>query len=104
MHTDHFLNANPNITMVFLTPHPKTGGADKLEEEYHALDDSVLGGHNKKWLYWCCPEDVKFKSKAKIFTIEDMIIDTLTTESIGMISPIADYERHTLKAFRQSFA
>lgn len=77
------------ITMVFLTP---PGDSHRFTEEYDALDVPVLAAHRKAWLRWAGAEDDQQHIVA-------LLRQLLHQESEAEISPIADYLRHTIKAF-----
>jgi PD-(D/E)XK nuclease superfamily len=77
------------ITMVFLTP---PGESSRLVDEYNALDVQLLASHRKAWLRWAGPDDQHHHIVA-------LLRHLLRQETEAEISPIADYLRHTIKAF-----
>ena len=77
------------ITMVFLTP---PGDSSRLTAEYAGLDLETLSGHRKAWLRWAGTGEEKHH-------VVGLLRDLLRQESEAAIAPIADYLRHTLKAF-----
>ena len=84
-------NRKNKITMVFLTPEPKT---KKLKEEYCGLKQLPETAENpdidnKKWLHWTGTESIHTMIRN----------DILKKEAEGEISPINEYTKHTLKAF-----
>ena len=82
-------NKNANITVVFIVP---SVSSESLREEYDLVvinqsqDEKVM-------LYWQNSEMGENKS------IQGIIRNILTKESVGKMSPINDYVQHTLKAF-----
>jgi len=77
------------ITMVFLTP---PAASSRFDEEYNALDTQLLESHHKAWLRWAGAEDDRQHIVA-------LLRQLLHQETEARISPIADYIRHTIKAF-----
>lgn len=77
------------ITMIFLTP---PGNSNRLREEYDLLDSVTLGAHRKAWLRWSGTDDQQHHIVA-------LLRDILQQESAAEIAPIAEYVRHTIKAF-----
>lgn len=77
------------ITMVFLTP---PADSTRFSEEYNALDAQLLASHRKAWLRWAGSEDDHQHIVA-------LLRHLLHQETEAEISPIADYLRHTIKAF-----
>ena len=77
------------ITMVFLTP---PADSTRFVEEYNALDAQVLASHRKAWLRWAGSEDDHQHIVA-------LLRHLLHQETEVEISPIAEYLRHTIKAF-----
>ena len=80
---------NGAITMVFLTPPGESRG---LIEEYNALDAQMLGSHRKAWVRWA---GLDTDSPHMVALLRHL----LREENEAAIAPIADYVRHTLKAF-----
>jgi hypothetical protein len=76
------------LTVVFLTP-PKS---PRLEQEYHALRETIEEHDNAIWIMWVEKDDAQ---KSVIRLIQKII----EREAKGEINPINDYMRHTLKAF-----
>lgn len=77
------------VTMVFLTP---PGSSNRFVEEYNTLDAQLLASHRKAWLRWAGPEGDHQHIVA-------LLRHLLSQEREAEISPIADYLRHTIKAF-----
>ncbi len=77
------------VTMVFLTP---PGDSSRFINEYGALDDQLLTSHRKAWLRWSGPDD---NSQHIVALLRHL----LRQETEAEISPVADYLRHTIKAF-----
>jgi len=77
------------VTMVFLTP---PGDSGRFVEEYQALDSQLFASHRKAWLRWAGPENNQQHIVA-------LLRHLLYQEAQAEISPIADYLRHTIKAF-----
>lgn len=77
------------ITVVFLTP---PGESTRFSAEYEALDALTLGGHRKAWLRWAGPADDRHH-------VVSLLRHLLHQEAEAEIAPIADYLRHTIKAF-----
>lgn len=76
------------ITVVFLTP---VDANKHLQKEYDKL--AVKSGDHKIWLYWKGERD---EDESIQKAIRENI---LRRESVGEISPISEYVKHTLKAF-----
>ena len=81
-------NKNANITVVFITPSVKS---KSLRKEYDNV--ATESQDEKVMLYWQNSEMSENKN------IQEIIRKTLAKESIGEMSPINDYVKHTLKAF-----
>lgn len=77
------------ITMVLLTP---PGESRRFTEEYQALDAQLLASHRKAWLRWAGAQDNRQHMVA-------LLRHLLHQEAEAEISPLADYLRHTIKAF-----
>jgi hypothetical protein len=77
------------VTMVFLTP---PGDAPRLVAEYEGLDAATLGTHRKGWLRWSGGEGEEHH-------VVGLLRHLLRQESEAVIAPVAEYLRHTLKAF-----
>ncbi len=78
-----------NLHIIFLTPDLNTA---KLSQEYENLD-MKKDSHTKQWIYWS--ED---KGNGGVVSVLRKI---LNLEIQGVINPINEYMRHTLKAFIQ---
>lgn len=77
------------VTMVFLTP---PGESNRFVEEYNALDAQLPAPHRKAWLRWA-------GSEGDHQHIVALLRHLLHQEAEAEISPVADYLRHTIKAF-----
>lgn len=93
------------IIMVFITPFDNSS---KLTNEYNRLDDTSLGTHEKRRIYWMEPinpvEDLASamnisETGKRSDTIVSLLRDLLKDEAEAKISPINEYVRHTIKAF-----
>ena len=80
---------NVGVTMVFLTPPLES---IRFQDEYDALDEKTLGRHRKAWLRWAGKDD----DRSHIVALLRLL---LVAEAEAQISPLAEYLRHTLKAF-----
>ena len=80
---------NVAITLVFLTPPGESRG---LSEKYNALDAQLLGSHRKAWVRWAGLDTDSAHMVA-------LLRHLLRQENEAAIAPIADYLRHTIKAF-----
>jgi hypothetical protein len=77
------------LLMVFLTPSITD---DRLRNEYNALEEPMLKkNHFKKWIYWDNIDEVG--------TVTHDLKQILIDENMMCINPIAEYVRHTIKAF-----
>jgi PD-(D/E)XK nuclease superfamily len=77
------------VTMVFLTP---PGESKRFAGEYDTLDAQTLGVHRKAWLRWAGRGDDSQHVAALLRRL-------LHQESEAESAPIAEYLRHTIKAF-----
>lgn len=77
------------ITMVFLTP---PGDDDRLKRQFDGLSIDARSPHRKAWVRW---HGVDHSQE----TIVSLLRRVLVMEAQAEIEPIADYMRHTLKAF-----
>lgn len=77
------------ITMVFLTP---PGDDKRLQDQFSNLSIDQLTPHRKTWLRWHGTDESHD-------TIVSLLRKVLLMEACAQIEPIADYMRHTLKAF-----
>ena len=74
-----------NLTFVFLTPKSNNHLLQKQFENLELIHDM----HAKYWIHWSASDTC----------IVSMVRELLALESSGLINPINDYIRHTLKAF-----
>lgn len=77
------------VTMVFLTPPAES---IRFQSEYDTLDAKTLGPHRKAWLRWAGKSD----DRSNVVALLRLL---LVAEADAQISPLAEYLRHTLKAF-----
>jgi hypothetical protein len=88
------LNPGKNIGIIFLVPYTAQDGDlinPKIQTKYAALPDSLDGQNFKQLVTWQ-KNILGFPSISKI--IESILMD----EAKGLIEPIPEYTRHTLKA------
>jgi predicted RNA-binding Zn ribbon-like protein len=80
---------NVAVTMVLLTP---PGDAPRFAEEFAALEMATAGPHRKAWLRWAGAD-------GEARDVVGLLRELLRREADAIIAPIADYLRHTIKAF-----
>ncbi|MDD5239888.1 MAG: PD-(D/E)XK nuclease family protein [Candidatus Nanoarchaeia archaeon] len=81
-------NNDTKITMVFITPEKNP----KIESEFSALTEEILGKHKACWLEWYSKSNNKY-------ALVPLLMGLLQDEADVKINPLTEYLRHTLKAF-----